>query len=65
MKYVTVKVWLEKTSQPLVFEATATYEKGGMFCVCDRVAVQKFPIDHIFRVVEDYKSHEGINDNPA
>ena len=56
-----VEVWLYKSSEPLVFSAISTYQKGDMFCVYDAIdhKVRKFPIMHIFRVVEDYITHGG------
>jgi hypothetical protein len=59
MKYITVKVWLKESAQPIIFEATITYQKGDMYCICDGVTVSKFPMNTIFRVVEDYYSHES------
>lgn len=53
-----VEVWLDQSSEPLTFEAVSTYQKGDMFCVytADDL-VRKFPIAHIFRVVEGYGTH--------
>jgi hypothetical protein len=50
-----VEVWLTETSQPIIFEnAKNSYTKGSLYCVYVGGAVTKFPIDHIFRVVESY-----------
>lgn len=55
LKVINVEVWLDETSQPLCYEAKNTYTKGLLYCVyCIDGNVVKFPIDHIFRVVEDY-----------
>jgi len=52
---IRVEIWLNETSQPLILEAKNTYTKGELFCVyCTDGRVTKFPIQHIFRVVEDY-----------
>lgn len=51
-----VEVWLQDASRPVEFKhATSTYVKGPLFCVRTEDKVHKFPIRHIFRVVEDYK----------
>lgn len=55
-----VEVWLDETSEPLVFVAKNTYTKGALFCVyCVDGKVIKFPITHIFRIIEDYGTHGG------
>jgi len=56
-----VEVWLYQTSEPLVFAAHSTYQKGDLFCVYDAVdgMVRKFPLQHIFRIVEGYGTHGG------
>lgn len=55
---ITVTVELKETSQPLVYEAENTYQKGDMFCVYIMGAwksrVCKFPVANIWRVTEDY-----------
>jgi biotin synthase-like enzyme len=52
-----VEVWLYQTSEPIVHEAKNTYQKGSMFCVyCTNGKVYKYPIEHIFRIVEDYQT---------
>lgn len=58
---IKVEVWLYQISQPLVFQASNTYQKGFMYCIVDKVngIVRKFPERHIFRVVEDYGWHGG------
>lgn len=57
----TVEVWLYRTSDPLVFSALSTYEKGSFYCVHDAVdrKIRKFPIMHIFRIVETAPVHGG------
>lgn len=50
-----VKVYLLSTSQPLEFaDVKNTYQKGDMFCVYHGDQVDKFPIQHIFRIIEEY-----------
>ena len=51
----TVEVWLQRTSQPLVFEADSTYIKGPFYCVQAKGRVTKFPVRSIFRVIEEYQ----------
>jgi hypothetical protein len=52
-----VKIDFMETSTPLEFpEALNTYTKGPMFCVYADGRVHKFPVAHIFRVVETYTS---------
>lgn len=54
-----VEVWLYQSSEPQVFEAKNTYTKGPMFCVYTKDdKVYKFPVQHIFRVIEDYRHSE-------
>jgi hypothetical protein len=56
----TVEVWLYQTSEPLIHNAKNTYTKGELFCVyCADERVFKYPIVHIFRIVEEYGSHPG------
>ncbi len=51
-----VEVWLDESAQPIVFESIKNaYTKGPFYCVYDGVMVHKFPIDHLFRVIETYK----------
>ena len=52
-----VEIYLEKTSQRIVFEnVTNTYQKGDLFCVYleEKSLVYKYPINHIFNIKEDY-----------
>jgi hypothetical protein len=50
-----VELWLKETSQPIIFENTKNaYTKGALYCVYVGDTVNKFPIEHIFRVVESY-----------
>jgi len=32
-RHVTVEVWLDETSQPIILAALNTYTKGPMYCV--------------------------------
>ena len=55
-----VEVWLCETSEPLIHEAKSTYTKGPLYCVyCEDGLVYKYPVCHIFRVVEGYGTHGG------
>ena len=55
-----VEVWLDETSEPIVHVAKSTYTKGPMFCVyCEDGKVHKYPVQRLFRVVEDYGTHGG------
>ena len=57
---MTVNIWLDQLSQPIVTQAKSTYQKGDMFCIewvdtdnnCRMVS--KYPMMKIFRVVETY-----------
>ncbi len=51
-----VKVRLERTSVPIEFDADSVYQKGDFLCVATGgfQEVTKFPIDHVFMVVEEY-----------
>jgi hypothetical protein len=52
---INVSVRLKETSQPLVFRAKNTYEKGSFFCIFqDNGTVKKIPIASIFDIDEDY-----------
>lgn len=55
-----VEVWLENTSEPIVHDTITTYVKGPFYCVyCVDNKVVKYPVDHIFRIVEGYVTHAG------
>lgn len=55
-----VEVWLYETSEPLVHNAKSTYTKGPLYCVyCEDGNVVKYPVMHIFRVIEGYGTHGG------
>jgi len=57
-----VEVWLYETSDPLTHDAKSTYTKGPFFCVyCADGNVVKYPVQHIFRVVEGHGTHGGDN----
>ena len=52
---LTVEIWLDETSQPIILAALNTYTRGPLFCVYTVSGrVHKFPVAHLFRVVEDY-----------
>jgi len=54
-RHVTVEVWLDETSQPIILAALNTYTKGPMYCVYTVSGrVHKFPVAHLFRAIEDY-----------
>lgn len=51
-----VEIHLNEQSQPIVVENVInTYQKGDLFCVYCKDEVYKFPINHIFRIKENYK----------
>lgn len=55
---VRVTVHLYSQSQPIVMDNVHnTYQKGTLFCVLfeDGRTVHKFPIEHIFRIIEEEK----------
>lgn len=54
MDKIEVKIELKETSQPIVRQAVSTYTKGPMFCVYDGTRVEKYPIESIFRITENY-----------
>jgi len=56
-----VEVWLDETSEPVVYqEVINTYTKGKLYCVyCTDGNVYKYPIEHMFRTVEGYGTHGG------
>jgi hypothetical protein len=55
-----VMIQLAETSQPIEHNAANTYTKGAFYCVYVlEQGVYKYPLDHIFRVVEDYGPHLG------
>ena len=50
-----VKVHLYSQSEPVIIEdCRTTYQKGDLFCVMknDKRTVYKFPLQHIFRIIE-------------
>jgi len=50
-----VEVHLSSQSQPVVRDdVRTTYLKEGLFCVMhdDTRRVEKYPLDHIFRIIE-------------
>jgi len=54
-----VEVWLKETSEPLVYDAISTYQKGDLFCVyCTDEKVRKFPFIVIHKIVESYGTHD-------
>ncbi len=54
----SIAVWLKETSEPILHTAKNTYQKGDLFCVYDdKGDVHKYPINNIWKVVEDYGSH--------
>ena len=57
-KMKDVQVWLYETSEPIVHKAKNTYTKGRLYCVyCEDETVFKYPLQHIFRIVEGYGTH--------
>ena len=56
-----VEVWLDETAQPIVFEHVKnTYTKGPLYCVYDGIFVHKFPVAHLFRVIEGYEQEQTL-----
>lgn len=53
---ISVRVELKETSQALELEAVNTYTKGPFYCVYDGARVQKFPLENIWRVTEQYSN---------
>lgn len=53
---IKVIIELKETSQPIELPARNTYTKGDLYCVQlpDNMGVQKFPLDNIWRIKEDY-----------
>lgn len=49
-----VQVHLKETSQPIVHEALNAYTKGSFYCVYVDKQVFKYPLDNIWRIVEEY-----------
>ena len=59
-----VEVWLYQTSEPLRHNAVNTYQKGDFYCVYDeKEMVTKYPLIHIFRIVEEYGTHSPVDIN--
>jgi hypothetical protein len=56
MNEVTIKVWLNKSSAPIVHENAISYEKGHLYCVYEpeNKRTFKYPISHIWRTEESY-----------
>lgn len=56
MTVIKVIIELKETSQPIELAAKNTYTKGLLYCIqlCDNAEVQKFPLDNIWRIKEDY-----------
>ena len=53
---IKTKIELLTTSQPIERDDVLnTYTKDGLYCVQrSRDVVEKFPVDQLFRVTEDY-----------
>ena len=49
-------LWLDKTSQPLIYnDIKNCYEKGSFYCILDNTnIVHKYPINKIWRIIETY-----------
>ena len=64
-----IEVWLKETSEPIIHQAANTYTKGPFYCVyCWNLVLEvervfKYPVQNIFRVVEEYGSHGGGGGN--
>jgi hypothetical protein len=55
---LNVSIHLKETSQSISHQAVNTYTKGPFFCVFDGERVFKYPVNNIWRVVEDYGKKE-------
>lgn len=51
-----IKVWLYKSSNPIIHKDSMSYQKGSLFCVYEpkKQTVFKYPIEHIWRIQENY-----------
>ena len=49
-----VRIHLKETSQTIEHDYVNTYQKGDLFCVYDGKQVYKYPIQNIWRVIEEY-----------
>lgn len=48
-----VEIWFDRSSVAIEYvAATATYQKGDFLCVRYDDRVDKYPVDHIFKVTE-------------
>ena len=56
MSLIDVTVHLKGQSQPIVYhDIVNTYTKDTLYCLyTDEGPVHKYPVDDIFRVIEDY-----------
>ncbi len=55
--YMTVRIWLKETAQPLVyFEVENAYTKGDLYCVFirEKNIIYKYPLSNIWRIEESY-----------
>lgn len=58
-----VGLTLKDTSKTLWFdEVSNTYEKGSFYCIYINEKVNKFPINDIFSIIEDYGSKTTLSD---
>ena len=56
----TIEVWLNASDFPIVHTNSRGYQKDLLFCVfeLDNKRVFKYPIDHIWRIMEDYPDEQ-------
>jgi len=57
---ISVRVHLVDQSQPILYDSCVlnTYIKEGFYCVYQvGEVVHKYPVSHIWRVIEDYGFH--------
>ena len=56
MKFLSVDIQLQINSQPIKYtNVIDIYQKGSLLCLyLEGGIVHKYPIDHIFRIVQDY-----------
>jgi hypothetical protein len=48
-----VKIWFDKSNVPIIYDdAESVYQKGDLLCIGYNKQVDKYPIDHIFKINE-------------
>jgi len=59
-----VEIWLDETSEPIIHEKVkSTYTKGPLYCIyCEDERVFKYPVERLFRTIEEYGTHGTIKE---